>query len=89
MFAVVKKVSRMKYVYILQSIKYPNSFYVGCTRDLKVRLNQHNEGKSPYTNKFKPWKVKTYIGFTDPIKAEKFEAYLKSGTGRIFQKKHF
>ncbi len=78
----------MKYVYILQSINHPDSFYVGCTKDLKTRLEQHNQGKSIHTNKFKPWKVKTYIGFSDPIRADKFESYLKSGTGRIFSKKY-
>ncbi len=79
----------MKYVYILQSIIEPNRFYVGCTVDLKRRLAEHNAGHSIHTNKYKPWKLRTYIAFDDPEKAEVFEEYLKAGNGRLFARKHF
>jgi putative endonuclease len=78
----------MKYVYILQSTIDEERFYVGSTRDLKQRFQEHNDGKSIHTNKFKPWLLKTYITFSDPQKADEFETYLKSGSGRAFAKKH-
>jgi hypothetical protein len=36
-----------------------------------------------------PWALQTYFGFSDSAKADKFEQYLKSGSGRAFAKKHF
>ncbi len=79
----------MKYVYILQSEKHPERFYTGSTTDLERRLNEHNSGKSIHTNKFMPWKIKIYIAFNDEHKADEFEAFLKTGNGRAFAKKHF
>lgn len=77
----------MKYVYILQSEIDPERFYTGSTNDLNRRLEEHNSGQSVHTNKYKPWKIKTYIAFDDHEKADSFEAFLKSGNGRIFVKK--
>ncbi|MCK5816953.1 MAG: GIY-YIG nuclease family protein [Candidatus Marinimicrobia bacterium] len=78
----------MKYVYILQSKKLPSKYYTGITDDVIERLKHHNYGQSPYTTKFKPWKLVAYIAFSDFKKAHKFERYLKSGSGRAFAKKH-
>jgi putative endonuclease len=77
----------MKYVYILQSELDLNRYYTGLTDNLDRRLEEHNSGKSIHTNKFKPWKIKTYIAFSDHKKAEEFEAFLKTGNGRAFLKK--
>lgn len=79
----------MHYAYILQSIDQSAHFYVGITTDLNRRLTQHNNGESIHTNKFKPWKFRTVIRFDDTSKAEDFEKYLKSASGRAFAKKHF
>jgi putative endonuclease len=78
----------VKYVYILQSKASPKRHYVGCTVDLKRRLADHNAGLSPHTSNFAPWVLMTYIAFSDEAKAEKFEAYLKTGSGRAFAKRH-
>jgi putative endonuclease len=75
------------YVYILKSERYLNRYYTGFTRDLKTRLAAHNAGQDPYTSKYKPWRLKTSIAFTDKQKALDFEAYLKSPSGRAFAKK--
>lgn len=77
------------YVYILQSIKYPEHYYVGCTLDIHRRLKKHNEGGSVYTSNYKPCKLNTAIAFNDKHKAYRFEKYLKSHSGRAFSKKHF
>jgi len=79
----------MFYVYILQSTSDPSRFYEGVTADLKIRLNQHNAGEVFHTAKFLPWRVKSYFAFDDKKKAYAFEKYLKSGSGRVFAKRHF
>jgi putative endonuclease len=76
----------MKYVYILQSIESVH-FYTGVTDDVRSRLAKHNAGEVPHTSKFKPWRLKTYVAFSDEEQAFKFEKYLKSPSGRAFAKK--
>ena len=77
----------MTYVYILSSVKTPDHHYVGVTKDLRERLKKHNARAAPHTSKYAPWKVKTYIAFTDERQAFAFEKYLKSASGRAFAKK--
>lgn len=76
----------MHYVYILESLCGAH-FYVGQTQDLKKRLSAHNAGQVSHTSKFRPWKLRTYIGFEGRARALALEAYLKSGSGRAFAKK--
>lgn len=57
------------------------------TADLKQRLQQHNAGQSAHTSKFKPWRLETYIAFSERQKAEALERYLKSGSGHAFADK--
>jgi predicted GIY-YIG superfamily endonuclease len=83
------KAGSMKYVYMPQSAIVPNRYYVGSTQDLKRRFAEHNAGKSIHTNKFKPWRLITYVAFSDHTKADKFESYLKTSSGRTFAKRHF
>jgi len=76
------------YVYLIESFSAQGRRYVGMTADLKQRLLEHNAGKSPHTSsKFRPWRLTTYIAFTDRAKAEAFERYLKSGSGHAFTRK--
>ena len=77
----------MYYVYLIESISAQGERYLGMTTDLKEHLQEHNAGKSSHTSKFKPWKLITYIAFTDRAKAEAFERYLKSGSGHAFARK--
>jgi predicted GIY-YIG superfamily endonuclease len=77
----------MKYVYLLQSINFPDRNYIGLTDDLRKRLAAHNAGQSPHTSKFKPWRIVTYIAFSDASKALEFKRYLKSGSGQAFANK--
>lgn len=77
----------MRYVYLLKSESSADQRYVGITSDLKQRVTDHNAGKSSHTAKFTPWKLVTYIAFTDDQKAETFERYLKSGSGHAFARK--
>ncbi len=72
--------------YMLQSQAFAGQRYVGATSELKQRVADHNTGKSPHTSKYTPWKLVTYVAFSNERKAETFERYLKSGSGHAFQK---
>src|SRR5216684_3992719 len=76
----------MKYVYILESHDSEH-FYVGITDDLRARLAKHNAGEVAHTSKYRPWRLKTYVAFSDETQAIAFEKYLKSASGRAFAKK--
>jgi putative endonuclease len=77
----------MKYVYVLQSLVEPERHYTGISDDLKLRLARHNNKEVPHTSKYAPWRLKTYIAFSDEKRAFEFEHYLKSASGRAFAKK--
>jgi predicted GIY-YIG superfamily endonuclease len=76
----------MKFVDILESLDGEH-FYAGMTDDVPTRLAKHNAGEVPHTSKFRPWRIKTYLAFSDEKQALAFEKYLKSGSGRAFAKK--
>lgn len=76
----------MKYLYILESHDSKH-FYVGITDDLRARLAKHNAGEVPHTSRYKFWRLKTSVAFSDEKQAIAFETYLKSASGRAFAKK--
>ncbi|HBL98277.1 TPA: excinuclease ABC subunit C [Candidatus Dependentiae bacterium] len=78
----------MHYVYLIRSVKFPDQTYVGNTVYLKQRLEVHNSGGSIHTANARPWELVMFLGFKDKLKATAFEKYLKSGSGRVFAKKH-
>ena len=77
----------MYYTYIIETVSQPAHFYVGSTSDLPARMADHNAGLSAHTAKFRPWKLKWYCAFETRAKAEEFERYLKTASGRAFQAK--
>ena len=77
----------MYYVYILQSTKYQEKYYVGFTKDLGKRFEDHNNSKSVYTTKYKPWKIAYYCAFVNKKKALDFEKYLKTSSEIVFRNK--
>ncbi len=71
----------MYYLYILINLKR-NKTYVGVTDNVDRRIKNHNEGKSKYTSKFRPWKL-LYCENAESYNAvRKRERYFKSGAGR-------
>lgn len=76
----------MFYVYILKCSD--NRTYIGCTNNLKDRINRHNKGQVPVTKDRLPIRLISYFAFSDKYSAFNFEKYLKSGSGRAFLKKH-
>lgn len=85
--ALAKKGDLLHYVYLIESESESKRRYVGVSRDLKKRIAEHNSGKSIHTNKFKPWRLVTYLAFSTATQAEQFERYLKSGSGHAFAKR--
>src|SRR3989339_595771 len=75
-FFIYNNFLNMYFVYIIQSENYPKQLYTGFTENISIRINDHNEGKSVHTNKFKPWKLIYHCRFNDKKKALDFEAYL-------------
>jgi predicted GIY-YIG superfamily endonuclease len=79
----------MFYAYIIQSVAQPDQLYRGHTTDLKQRLADHNSSKCPHTSKYSPWRVKFYAAVETLELAQRFERYLKSGSGHAFAQRHF
>lgn len=67
---------------------HPEERYTGFTTHVEERLKKHNDGGSPHTAKFRPWKLVAYFAFEQKETAIAFERYLKSGSGRAFAKRH-
>ena len=80
---------QMFYTYIIKSLSYPEKRYIGHTSDLQQRLFEHNTGRCIHTAKFTPWKLKIYVAFETLEQAQRFERYLKSGSGHAFAGRHF
>ena len=74
----------MFYTYVIQSVRHPKQLYRGHTADLLQRLSAHNAGKCLPTAKYRPWKLKFYAAFETLELAQRFERYLKSGSGHTF-----
>ena len=77
----------MFYVYLIKSEKFLDQRYIGFTNNLKQRMYEHNNGMSSYTKKYAPWKLITYIAFSEKSAALEFEMYLKKGSGHAFANK--
>jgi len=76
------------FVYILKSLKDTSKSYIGFTRGIDRRLDEHNSGTQTYTKRYAPWQLETYFAFSCLEKALAFEKYLKSGSGKAFVNKH-
>ena len=74
----------MFYVYLIQSEAFPEQRYVGFTTNLRKRIAAHNAGRSQHTSKYGPWKLASYHAFAEKRRAQEFEHYLKTGSGKAF-----
>lgn len=64
----------MYYVYVLRNLD-KSQIYVGSIRDLKKRIEQHNNGNEISTKRYMPWSLIYY------------EAFNKENLARIREKK--
>jgi len=75
----------MYYTYVLQSNKDGN-FYVGLTKDLKLRFEKHCKGQVESTRDRRPLNLIYYEACLSQDDAIRREKYLKSYHGRMFLK---
>ena len=68
------------YVYILQSFKN-KELYIGYTKDLRKRLEKHNQGLNFSTKKYLPWRLIHYEAYLNKNDARRREKYLKTSQG--------
>ena len=73
----------MYYTYVLQSEK-DSEFYIGFTKDLKLRFEQHNKGQVASTENRRPMKIIYYESCLNQEDATKREKYLKTYNGKRF-----
>jgi putative endonuclease len=74
------------YVYILKS-KRDNHIYAGYTKDLRKRLEKHNQGQVEATKNRRPFTLIYYEAYLHQQDATKREKYFKTGWGRTYLKK--
>jgi putative endonuclease len=73
------------YVYVLQSQK-DGMFYVGYTKDIRKRLDQHNSGQVKSTKDRLPMKLVYWEGCINQQDAARREKYLKNSWGKRYIK---
>ena len=73
------------YVYVLRS-ESDSGFYIGYSSNLRIRLWQHQDGRSRATSYRGPWRLIYYEAYLHQADALGREKYLKSGGGRRFLK---
>lgn len=62
--------------------------YTGITSDVEARLRAHNAGQNQSTVRYRPWQVVAAVQLDNEDAAVRFERYLKTGSGRVFVKRH-
>lgn len=76
----------MFYIYLLQS-KKDGKLYIGFTSNLRLRFQEHNDGKVKSTNYRRPLELIYYEAYKNEIIARKREKQLKSGKAHVALKK--
>ena len=76
----------MYYTYVLQSEK-DSKFYMGFTKDLKQRFNEHEKGLVESTKNRRPLNLIYYEACLSQKDATKREKYFKTYHGRMFVKR--
>ncbi|MBW1753873.1 MAG: GIY-YIG nuclease family protein [Deltaproteobacteria bacterium] len=73
----------MYYTYVLQSEK-DSGFYIGFTKDLKLRFEEHSKGRVDSTKSRRPLKLIYYEACLIQEDATRREKYLKTYNGKRF-----
>lgn len=73
----------MYYVYVLRSSK-DGRLYKGMTKNVDLRLIEHNNGRVTSTKGYRPWILIYVEKYSTLEDARKREKQLKSGAGREF-----
>ena len=75
----------MYFVYVLKSDK-DKKFYVGYTKNLRKRIEEHNKGIVKSTNHRRPFKLVYYEACFNSYDALKRERYFKTSWGKRYLK---
>ena len=78
-----------RFVYVLRSLANPDRQFIESAANVPLRIAAHNAGHSPLTASHRPWKLVAVVQFGNEATAQRFEKFLKSGSGRAFSKEHF
>ncbi|MDD5430289.1 MAG: GIY-YIG nuclease family protein [Candidatus Omnitrophica bacterium] len=74
----------MPFIYVLKS-KHNGKRYVGYTsKNVRIRLKEHNSGNTRWTRLNRPFDLLHYEEFSNIKEAKQREKFLKSGQGRKF-----
>jgi putative endonuclease len=76
----------MYYSYVLQSER-DHGFYIGLTKNLKLRFEEHTKGMVDSTKDRRPFKLIYYEACLNQKDATKREKYLKTYLGKMFLKR--
>lgn len=79
------KLTMFFYTYILKS-KKDGLLYTGCTKDLKLRIEQHKNGEVESTKDRRPLELIYYEACRNNTDARHREMYLKECYGKMFLK---
>ena len=76
----------MWYVYLIESTGEEWA-YVGFSKRLKERLQEHNAGNVPSTKAYAPFELIAFVAVDSRKKARQLEKYFKSGSGIAWMNK--
>ncbi len=71
------------YVYLIRSLQN-GQFYLGATRDIEGRLDQHNHAGTRFTRQNRPWILVGYESYSSFGEARKRELKLKRNPNMYF-----
>ncbi len=74
------------FVYAIKS-RVDARIYVGFTKNIQNRLNEHNRGKTKSTNGYRPWELIFICECETRADARRLEKYYKGGSGKEKLKK--
>jgi putative endonuclease len=78
-------IDALYYVYILKS-EIDSNMYIGYTKDLKIRIQQHNTGLVTSTKNRRPLNLIYYEACLNQQDATHREKYLKTSWGKRYVK---
>ena len=78
----------MWYVYVLHGTK-SGYRYIGSTRNVQRRLQEHNAGETQSTKAYRPYELELFVAVRTEKKAGELERYFKGGSGQAVLRKHF
>jgi len=76
------------HVYVLKS-RSKDFMYVGRTRDISRRFEEHQNGLSQATKAYRPFTLDLCVSVDTEERAAQLERYFKTGSGRAVLLKHF